>query len=204
MVSVTVGFDLDMTLVDSRRGVAVAVDRLGREFGIPLDGERFAAHLGPPLATLLADNGAPPELVPALVPRYRALYPEIVPLVPAMPGAAEAIGAVHARGGRVVVVTGKHEPLARLHLDHLGWRVDRLAGDLWSTAKAEVLFAERAGIYVGDHAGDMRAAVAAAAVAVGVPTGPCDETELKEAGAEVILADLTEFPDWLDGFDPRS
>lgn len=199
-MSVTVGFDLDMTLVDSRRGVAAAIDRLAGEFGLPLDSERFAATLGPPLATLLAENGAPPELIPVLVPRYREIYPEIVELVPAMPGAAEAIAAVYARGGRVVVVTGKHEPLARLHLDHLGWRVDRLAGDLWSTAKAEVLRAEHADVYVGDHAGDMRAAVAATAVAVGVVTGPCDETELKTAGAEVLLSDLTGFPDWLAGF----
>ena len=35
---------------------------------------------------------------------------------------------------------------------------------------------------------------------MGVPTGPCDEAELRAAGADVILPDLTAFPDWLRTF----
>ena len=56
-----------------------------------------------------------------------------------LPGAAEAVAAVRARGGRVVVVTSKLGRLARLHLDHLGLAVDELAGDLFAEGKATAL-----------------------------------------------------------------
>ncbi|WP_433654061.1 HAD family hydrolase [Nocardia sp. CA-128927] len=193
----TVGFDLDMTLIDSRPGVSRAIDILAAEFDVPVRGADFAARLGPPLATMLAEAGAPEELVPSMVTRYRELYPTIVSSIPAMPGAEAALAAIEARGGRVLVVTGKHGPLAQLHIDELGWRIDHLAGDLWSAAKATVLQEERASIFVGDHVGDMRGAQAAGVLAVGVTTGPCDADELRAAGADVILTDLTEFPQWL-------
>jgi phosphoglycolate phosphatase len=120
-----------------------------------------------------------------------------VPQIPAMPGADAALAAVAERGGRVLIVTGKHEPLARLHLLELDWRVDHLAGGLWAAGKAGVLREQRADVFVGDHAGDMRGARAAGVTAVGVTTGPCDAAELRAAGADVVLDDLTEFPDWL-------
>lgn len=197
MVTWTVGFDLDMTLIDSRPGVAQAIDTVAAEFDLSLSGAEFADRLGPPLASLLVEAGAPDELVPALVARYRALYPAIVPSIPAMPGAQAALAAIQARGGRVLVITGKHAPLAQLHIDELGWRIDHLAGDVWSAAKATALREQRADLFVGDHVGDMRAARAADVVAVGVTTGPCAADELRAAGADVVLADLTEFPGWL-------
>ncbi|MFC6010179.1 HAD family hydrolase [Nocardia lasii] len=199
-MTLTVGFDLDMTLIDSRPGVALAIDELAREFDLPLDGARFAQHLGPPLATLLGDAGAPAELIPRLVTRYRELYPSVIDRIAALPGADAALAAVRARGGRTLVVTGKFEPHARLHVEHLGWEVDRLAGDLWATGKADVLRAESADVFVGDHAGDMRGAEAAGVVAVGVTTGPHDADALRAAGADVILDDLTRFGDWLAEF----
>ncbi|MEU8897326.1 HAD hydrolase-like protein [Nocardia sp. NPDC048505] len=195
----TAGFDLDMTLINSQPGVAKAIDTLADEYGLVLSGEKIAARLGPPLPMLLADAGAPAELIPELVTRYRELYPTIVPLVPAMPGADAALAAVRERGGRILVVTGKHQPLARLHLDELGWQVDDLVGDLWSAGKAGALRAHGASLYVGDHIGDMEGAVAAEVTAVGVSTGPCSAADLRAAGAEVVLRDLTEFPDWLAG-----
>ncbi|MFD0364947.1 HAD family hydrolase [Nocardia sp. GCM10030253] len=196
----TVGFDLDMTLIDSRPGVARAIDTIATEFGLALRGIELADRLGPPLHMLLADAGVPADLIPALIARYRELYPTVVPHIPAMPGADAALAAVAERGGRVLIVTGKHEPLARLHLVELGWRVDHLAGDLWSAGKAGVLRDQRAEVFVGDHAGDMRGARAAGVTAVGVTTGPCDADELRAAGADVVLDNLTEFPDWLTEF----
>ncbi|UGT56039.1 HAD family hydrolase [Nocardia asteroides] len=199
-MTITVGFDLDMTLIDSRPGVSLAIDTLAGEFDLPIVGSHFAAHLGPPLATLLGDAGAPDDLIPHLVTRYRQLYPAVITRIPALPGASAALDAVRAGGGRALVVTGKFEPHARLHVDHFGWQVDRLAGDLWSTGKADVLRAESAHVFVGDHAGDMRGAKAADAFAVGVTTGPYDADGLRAAGADVVLDDLVEFPSWLAEF----
>ncbi|MEU6340103.1 haloacid dehalogenase-like hydrolase [Streptomyces sp. NPDC046977] len=199
---ITVGFDLDMTLIDSRPGIKAAYDRLSAETGVAIDSALAVTRLGPPLDWELA-QWFPAEDIPAAADRYRALYPDyaIAP-TPAMPGAREAVAAVRAAGGRVVVVTAKHEPNARLHLDHLGIAVDELRGWLWAEAKAEALTEYGATVYVGDHVGDVVGARTAGALSVAVPTGPVGADELRAAGADVVLADLTEFPAWFAGYVP--
>ncbi|HEX6344037.1 HAD family hydrolase [Umezawaea sp.] len=194
----TVGFDLDMTLIDPRPGMAAVMNAVAAETGYPLDGDHFAAHLGPPLDMVYRDFGVPEEEIPHLVDRFRALYPDVViPSTIALPGAAQSLAAVRALAGTVVVVTGKYRQNAKLHLDAFDWEVDHLIGGVWSTGKAEALLLHGASVYVGDHLGDIRGAKAAGALAVGVTTGPCSEAELKEEGADVVLPDLTGFPTWL-------
>lgn len=194
----TVGFDLDLTLIDPRPGMIAAFERLTTEFGVALDGEHFAANLGPPLPDVLRTYGFEEQLVQRLVARFREFYPEtVVPVTRALPGAGEALAAARG-GGRALVVTGKYEPNAALHLKALGWEVDRLAGDVFSAAKGEVLRAEGADVYVGDHLGDVVGAKTAGALAVGVTTGPYDAAALTEAGADVVLPDLTELPALLE------
>lgn len=196
----TVGFDLDMTLIDPRPGMVAVMAALAEESGLPLDGEFFAANLGPPLDHVLRGFGVPEPLVPGLVTRFRELYPDIVvPATVALPGAAEALAAVRAAGGRTLVVTGKYRPNAARHLAALGWEVDDLVGELWAGGKARALREHDARVYVGDHIGDMVGALAADAYPIGVLTGPCDELELRLAGAKEVLPDLTGFPDWLAG-----
>lgn len=191
------GFDLDMTLIDPRPGMAAVMDALGAEAGLPLDGAYFAAHLGPPLENSLRGFGAPEERIPELVRRFRELYPEVVvPSTIALPGAAEALKAVRAAGGHALVVTGKYGPNARLHVAALGLEVDELVGELWSTGKAVALKEHDARAYVGDHVGDVRGARAAGALAVGVATGPCSRDELVAEGADVVFTSLAEFPEW--------
>lgn len=192
----TVGFDLDMTLIDSRPGIKAVYDRLAAETGVFIDSALAVTRLGPPLDEELA-NWFPAERVAEMSDRYRALYPDhaIVP-TPAMPGAADAIEAVRAAGGRPLVVTAKYAANARLHLDHLGIDAE-LRGWLWAEAKAEALIEYGAAVYVGDHTGDVRGARKAGALSVAVATGPCTAAELRAAGADVVLDDLTEFPGWL-------
>ena len=194
--ALTVGFDLDMTLIDSRPGIKVVYDRLAAETGVFIDSELVVTRLGPPLEDELA-NWFPAEQVQEVAERYRALYPEhaILP-TPAMPGAPEAVAAVRAAGGRPVVVTAKYGPSAELHLAHLGMEAE-LRGRLWAEAKAEALVEWGASVYVGDHTGDVRGARKAGALSVAVATGPCSAAELRAAGADVVLADLREFPGWL-------
>ncbi|MET8256551.1 HAD family hydrolase [Micromonospora sp. NPDC005553] len=198
MPALTVGFDLDMTLVDSRPGIAAAYRALTARTGVPVDAELAVSRLGPPLRTEIA-HWFPPDQVESAVRVYRELYPAyaITPTL-LLPGAREAIEAIRARGGRVLVVTSKIGRLARLHLDHLGLTVDELAGDLFAEQKATALREHGATHYVGDHVADMVAAAAAGVPGIGVATGPCSSDELRAAGAEVVLDELTEFPAALD------
>ena len=191
-----VGFDLDLTLIDTAHGIGTVLEVLGEELGVAFPVEQMTARLGPPLDHLLTPHLPAEEVGPA-VDRFRVLYPDhaITP-VPVLPGAVAALDAVRRAGGRVVVVTGKFTPNARLHLDHLALDHDVLAGELWGVGKAEVLLREGCSVYVGDHVHDVEGALAAGAVSVSVLTGGCTREELEAAGTHVVLEDLTAFPAW--------
>ncbi|NUQ95936.1 MAG: HAD family hydrolase [Streptomyces sp.] len=198
----TVGFDLDMTLIDSRPGIHACYLALSERTGTYIDADLAITRLGPPLAEELI-NWFPQEQLAEMADLYRSMYPTIaITATPALPGAREAIAAVQAAGGRAIVVTAKYEPNAKLHLEHLGIHPDEVVGDLWAEQKAEALREHGAGIYVGDHTGDVRGARKAEALSVAVATGPCSAEELSAAGADVVLADLTEFPGWLADHRP--
>ena len=201
IVSFTVGFDLDMTLIDPREGMIEVFGVLAREFRIPLDGVGFAGRLGPPLSHELARYDLDDATIATIIARYRAIYPAIaIPLTVPMPGAVAALESVAARGGRAVVVTAKFGPTAQAHLDRMRVKVEAVVGDLWSTGKAVALQEYGAEVYVGDHLGDITGARAADALAVSVATGPISAADLAAAGADVVLTDLTEFPQWLDSY----
>lgn len=200
-----VGFDLDMTLIDSRPGIGAVYDALAAETGVEIDTALVTSRLGPPLPVELA-NWFPASEVPGMVARYRELYPSlaIVPSV-ALRGAAEALAAVRALAGSTVVVTSKFAPNAWLHVEHLDLPVDDLVGDVYAAGKGPALAERGAVVYVGDHTADIAAARAAGTgtagaagvVAVAVATGPFGTDALRRAGADVVLDDLRAFPEWL-------
>jgi phosphoglycolate phosphatase len=192
-----VGFDLDMTLVDSRAGIAAAYRALSAQTGVHVDADAAIARLGPPLREEIR-RWFPEAEVEAAVVAYRALYPAYaIRPSPALPGAAAALDAVRAHGGRVVVVTSKLGRLAWLHLEHLRFTVDDVAGDRFAAGKEAAIREHGITVFVGDHVADMAAARAAGVPGVAVLTGPCTADELRAAGADAVLADLTEFPAWL-------
>jgi pyridinium-3,5-biscarboxylic acid mononucleotide sulfurtransferase len=193
-----VGFDLDMTLIDTVPGFGATLRALGTELGVEFAVEELTSRLGPPLGASLAAH-LPEDQIESAVDRFRALYPDLaITSVPLLAGAAEAIADVRRHRGRVVVVTGKFQPNAQLHVDHLGLDLDHLEGEVWGVGKADVLRREGVSIYVGDHVHDVEGALAADAVSVSVLTGGCTREELLEAGTHVVLDDLAAFPAWLD------
>ena len=193
-----VGFDLDMTLIDTAVGFGAVLEALGAELGVEFPVADLVSRLGPPLDQLLEPYLAA-DLIDAACDRFREIYPDhaITP-TPAFPGVAAALAAVRRHGGRVVLVTGKHTPNAQLHVDHLGLDVDVVEGRVWGVGKGDVLRRHGAGIYVGDHVHDVEGALSAGVTSVSVLTGGCTRAELEQAGTHVVLDDLADFPDWLD------
>jgi phosphoglycolate phosphatase len=197
-----VGFDLDLTLVDSTAGIAATLRAALAPYGRTVSDEQVWPHIGIPLEDTV--RILLPDLDPVAVSdRYRRLYPTtgIAP-IRLLPGAAEAVEAVHALGGRVLVVSAKVEPAVRQVLRHVGLdrgarAPDEVAGGLFAAAKGVRLLRAGAGVYVGDHPGDMEAARVGGAVALGVGTGSFAPEQLLAAGADAVLPDLTGFPDWL-------
>ncbi|MEU6970458.1 haloacid dehalogenase-like hydrolase [Kitasatospora aureofaciens] len=196
--ALTIGFDLDMTLADGRPGIKAVLDMVAAETGVAIDSDLAITRVGPPIEEEMA-YWFPADQVDAAADRYRALFPEHgAPVGKLLPGALEAIAAVYRHGGRPIVVTGKFEPNARLNLAALDIKVDDVFGSVFADRKGSVLREQGAGVYVGDHLGDITGARTGGALAVAVATGPYTADELREAGADVVLNDLTEFPGWLD------
>ncbi|TDC85469.1 HAD family hydrolase [Actinomadura sp. 7K507] len=198
--ALAVGFDLDLTLADTRAGIAAVYAALAAETGVPIDTDQVVRRIGPPLEDELA-NWFPVDEVPVMAARYRAIYADIaIPATVLMPGAVAALGAVRAGGRRAVIVSGKNQADTERTVRYLGLEVDAVVGGLFGAGKGAALREHGAGAYIGDHTGDVDAARAASAVAVAVATGPFDTAALAAYGADVVLPDLTAFPDWMTGF----
>jgi phosphoglycolate phosphatase len=194
MTPAPVGFDLDMTLIDSRRAIMASFAAVATELGVPIDPAAVDSRLGIKLEDELA-FWFPPEAIPPAMAVYRKHYPRLAgPLTTVLPGAREALAAVRAGGARAVVITAKYEVTARLSLDGAGLFADELFADVHGPGKAAVLAGLRAAAYVGDTPADMAAAVAAGVPAVGVATGSFTDSDLRGAGAGLVLTSLTEFP----------
>ena len=193
-----VGFDLDMTLVDSRPGIRATLQVLEDETGAPVATEEMLDALLRRNLDLEFGDRFPTELATQWSDRFRELY--VVHGVPGthlLPGAREAVASVHALDGRAVVVTAKFEPNAHRCLEQVGLEVDAVFGWRYADAKGETLRDEGAVVYVGDTPNDVRAAALADAHMVAVTTGPHPADELRAAGATTVLDSLVAFPDWL-------
>lgn len=192
-----VGFDLDMTLVDSRPGIARSLRALSADTGVAIDVPTVLSRLGPKLESELA-RWFPAAQVDAMAARYREHYWRecVGDGTIALPGAAASIDAVRARGGLVVTVTAKAEPHAWRCLDAVGLRADAVVGHVHGDEKRDAIRAHGIAIYVGDTVADMVAARDAGVRAVGVTTGMHRAPELSAAGATVVFGTLEAFPEW--------
>ncbi|NED98968.1 HAD family hydrolase [Phytoactinopolyspora halotolerans] len=198
--SVVVGFDLDLTLVDSADGITASFLEATRQVGVAVDPAELRPLIGLPLPDTMA-HFVPPESIPRAIEIYREVYPNLgVPASKPLPGAFEAVDAVTRRGGRAIVISAKIASAVRQVLEHVGIEVADVVGERFAETKGDALRQYGAAAHVGDHPGDMIGARSAGACAVGVTTGGHDAVALREAGADVVFADLLDFPYWLDDF----
>jgi phosphoglycolate phosphatase len=191
-----VGFDLDLTLIDSQPAILAAWAEVARETGTLIDLDSVTRRLG----IKLEDEAAywfPAGQRDAAADIYRRHYVRVGPqLTTRLPGAGEALAAVRAAGERAIIITAKHHVSVGPSLIAAGLEADDLYTHVYGPEKAAVLTRLGAAVYVGDAPADMGAAAAAGAHAVGVATGSFGAAELVAAGAEVVLNSLLEFPPW--------
>jgi phosphoglycolate phosphatase len=197
-------FDLDGVLVDSRAAISGAMNHALLANGFP---PRPAAELhrfiGPPLALGFAELTGHPvqsDAVVGCVAAYRERYAvtsltetEVVAGIP------EALDALRRGGHRLAVATSKALALAEPLLAALGVRehFTVIAGpelgsaleDKTATVGAALhALRARGGAMVGDTAFDMVAARAHGLRAVGVTWGIGTGRQLRDAGADVLVA----------------
>jgi phosphoglycolate phosphatase len=191
-----VGFDLDMTLINSRPAILASFAAVGRETGTAIDLDAVDRRLGIKLDDELA-YWFPPDRIDETAGIYRRHYLQLAePMTTVLPGAHEALAAVRAAGQRVIIITAKHPVSAQPSLRAAGLSADELFTLVHGPEKAGVLRRVAAVAYVGDTPPDMAAAVQAGVQAVGVATGSFTGADLAAAGAEVVFASLEAFPAW--------
>jgi phosphoglycolate phosphatase-like HAD superfamily hydrolase len=213
-------WDVDQTLIDgggvTQRAYAAAFHTTtGRSLTEPwqFDGRTELAAV----TDVLRLHGLEPdrELVDAfteqIVVELRNRADDLAANGRVLPGAAAALAAV---GGSPAVdqsvLTGNLYPLAVLKLElfglahHVDFRIGAYGGDALDRTdlpthalqrSARVLGRRYTGadtVIVGDTLRDIAAARAIGARAVAVATGPYGAQDLQEAGADVVLADLTD------------
>jgi phosphoglycolate phosphatase len=191
-----VGFDLDMTLINSRPAILASFAEVARQSGTAIDLDAVDRRLGIKLEDELA-FWFPREQGAAAADLYRRHYLRLAErMTTALPGAHEALAAVRAAGERVVIITAKHPVSVEPSLRAARLDADELFTLVHGPEKAVVLRRLGAAAYVGDTPPDMAAAVQAGVRAVGVTTGSFACPDLAGAGAEVVLDSLDGFPAW--------
>jgi phosphoglycolate phosphatase len=195
-----VGFDLDLTLINSRPAIMAAWSAVAEELEVSIDLDEVDRRMGIKLEEEVAYWFPATDQSDATA-SYRRHYVRLAPaLTFLMPGAAEALASVRRAGERAVIVTAKHPVSVEPSLAAVGLQPDEVFAHVHGPEKAAVLARLGAAVYAGDTPADMVAGLAGGATAVGVPTGSFGRRDLTEAGASVVLGSLAEFPAWYAGF----
>ncbi len=206
-------FDCDGTLVDSQHSIISAMTTAWRVHGLDAPDARAVRRIvGLPLeigiARLLPEGDE--DDFERLSRHYRAAAYELRQHEeyeePLFPGAIEALDALAAAGYLLGVATGKSRRGldATLESHRLTDKFATLqtgdaapgkpAPDMLLRAMAETGAGPGTTAMIGDTSFDMLMAESAGAMAIGVSWGYHDEDELREFGAERVLADFGELP----------
>jgi phosphoglycolate phosphatase len=180
-----IGFDLDLTLVDTRRATEAAAARINEVLSASIDLQDFVSSIGLPLRQQLA-KWVPEPLLDDAVSEFRATF--LGPganLICPTPGAHDALALVRSLGGRAAVITSRLPHIAERMLEACDLTADILFGGLTGLEKTSAMRETRISCYVGDHPLDMVGAQAADVYGIGVLTGFHNETSLRQAGASL-------------------
>ena len=152
-----VGFDLDLTLINSRPAIMAAWSAVSAELGVPIDLDEVDQRMGIKLEDEVG-YWFPADGQQEAANSYRRHYVRLAPTMTLpLPGAMEALHAVRQAGERAVIVTAKHPVSVQPSLDAVGLRADEVFAHVHGPEKAAVLARLGAAVYVGDTPADMAA-----------------------------------------------
>ncbi len=210
-------FDLDGTLIDSVPDLAIAVDTMLIQLGLPPRGEaKVRTWVGNGAENLirraLVDDmagHAPPDLVNRARPLFEAAYAEnIVKHTTIYPGVLEGLQRLQDAGLLMACITNKPSRFAAPLIEQLGlmsFFKTVIGGECVPNKKpapdALLLAAERISVainrvlMVGDSMNDVGAARnAGCAAVVAVPYGYNHGRDIRDAQPDAVIASLAELP----------
>lgn len=197
-------FDFDGTLIDSYPAIAASVNFVRQAHGLPpLSVADVKQHVGRGPDYLLANTVADfrPEID---VARYRAHHPTVMlDHTSLLPGAVEALAALHAAGKRLGLCSNKPRLFSAKLLEHLDiakyFEVvlgpedvarPKPAPDMLVAALARLQLPADRVLYIGDMTVDIDTARAAGVAIWVVPTGSDSHATLESARPDRMLTGL--------------
>jgi phosphoglycolate phosphatase len=204
-------FDLDGTLIDGYAAIGDALSYALTRLGLPApDPARVRSMVGHGLERLL-EQAAGPELAPEGVRLFRERYPDVaIDLSHLMPGAAEVLEDLARRRLDLALASNKPAVFSRLILEakgvaHFFATIEGPSPALPAKPDPAMLVdamrrsgaAPGATLAVGDMEVDRDFARAAGCRIALVPGGSRSRAELEALGADVLLDDLRQLPDWI-------
>lgn len=189
----TIGFDLDLTLIDSRQRILSAAQRAFADLGLSVGDDLLLPHMGVPIDDV-ARAVVPGIDAERFLARYRHHYDtDVTTPVPVLPGADDLLAAIREAGGAAVVVSAKQQTAAERAVADAGLDVTAVVGGHFGERKGEALRTfENVRAYLGDHVEDAAAARSAGCPFIGVTTGEFGDEALLRAGATRTVGHLAE------------
>lgn len=173
-----IGFDLDMTLVNSSKAIFESAVEALHEFDLVAPEGLIEQSIGLPLLATLKKFTENELLAEQIFERYQEIYLERgFRRAFGMPNARETVDLIRSQGHRVVIITAKNSALAHKQLTHCEIKFDELVGSAFSAGKMEAMLKTKCALYVGDHEADFQSAHAAGVEFIGILTNPYSNLE---------------------------
>lgn len=196
-------FDLDGTIIDTLDDLASLTNHVLSEYNMPLhtrdEIRRFIGNGGLALMYQAVPTETPDETVQEALARWKELNPQFTTLSHPYPGIPETLERLKRNGIRIAVLSNKFDGGVNAMIDaKLPNVFDIVRGERLDTPRKpdptgllaiikQLETTPDKCIYAGDTAGDIVTATNAGCLPVGVSWGYRPVSEMRDAGANIII-----------------
>lgn len=192
---ISIGFDLDMTLIDSSRSIKNSLIKVLFDEDIEFQSDLIDKSIGLPVKELLkkwvGDSHA------RAYNNYKETYQTLgYKSSECLPGAVELLNQLFNQGYNVYIITAKNHKSAKIQLDYFNFKYTDIFGEVFGLEKSKVMKQTNCVEYVGDHIEDFKAASECGINFLGVSSNPHHNLKQYSGGRFPIMNTLNEFWDY--------